>query len=98
MATVQRTPWDGAAGDNFGFSVAISGDTVVVGASLDDIGANSDQGSAYVFGNPVSEGIPTLSEWAQVGMVGLLVVGGLLALRRRSGQALRRRSLRLRPS
>jgi hypothetical protein len=43
------TPLGGAAGDRFGSSVAISGDTVVVGAYLDDVGANADQGSAYVF-------------------------------------------------
>lgn len=29
-------------------------------------------------------GIPTLSEWAQIGMVALLVGGGLLAIRKRS--------------
>ncbi|MGH9940501.1 MAG: FG-GAP repeat protein, partial [Blastocatellia bacterium] len=40
---------DGAAQDRFGDSVAIIGDTIVVGAPLDDIGANLDQGSAYVF-------------------------------------------------
>ncbi|MGE0887026.1 MAG: PKD domain-containing protein [Blastocatellales bacterium] len=40
---------DGAAGDNFGNSVAISGDTIVVGALGDDIGSNINQGSAYVF-------------------------------------------------
>lgn len=42
---------DGAAGDNFGRSVAVSGDadTVVVGAQKDDVGLNLDQGSAYVF-------------------------------------------------
>ena len=40
---------DGAAGDNFGASIAISGDTVVVGAWNDDIGTNNDQGSAYVY-------------------------------------------------
>jgi FG-GAP repeat/FG-GAP-like repeat len=40
---------DGAANDNFGTSVAISGDTAVIGAPHDDIGANTDQGSAYVF-------------------------------------------------
>ena len=39
----------GAANDNFGFSVAINGDTVIVGAVYDDVGANSDQGSAYIF-------------------------------------------------
>ena len=39
---------DGAEGDAFGFSVAINGDTVVVGADFDDDnGINS--GSAYVF-------------------------------------------------
>jgi hypothetical protein len=40
---------DGAANDNFGYCVALSGDTVVVGARADDVGANVDQGSAYVF-------------------------------------------------
>ncbi len=43
------TASDGAAGDNFGQSVSIYGDTVVVGARFDDIGANSNQGSAYIF-------------------------------------------------
>ena len=43
------TAGDGATDDLFGLSVAISGETVVVGAHRDDIGANSDQGSAYVF-------------------------------------------------
>jgi uncharacterized repeat protein (TIGR01451 family) len=40
---------DGAAGDNLGYSVAIDGDTAVVGAINDDIDANANQGSAYVF-------------------------------------------------
>jgi hypothetical protein len=40
---------DGAASEQFGWSVSISGNTVVVGAPGDDIGANADQGSAYVF-------------------------------------------------
>jgi len=43
------TASDGAAGDNFGRSVALSGDTALVGASGDNVGANGDQGSAYVF-------------------------------------------------
>ncbi len=39
---------DIAAGDGFGYSVAVSGDTLVVGAPADDdVGSNS--GSAYVF-------------------------------------------------
>jgi autotransporter-associated beta strand protein len=51
---------------------------------------------SYVGSNDVTltadgtQAIPTLSEWAQLGMVALLLGGGLLALRRRS--------LRLRPS
>jgi hypothetical protein len=34
--------------DYFGYSVAISGDTVVVGAYMEDGGGN-DRGAAYVF-------------------------------------------------
>jgi len=40
---------DGAAGDFFGFGVAISGDTAVVGALFDDTPRGTDAGSAYVF-------------------------------------------------
>jgi hypothetical protein len=43
---------DGAGDDFFGFSVAIAGDTIVVGAKEDDIGTHEDQGSAYVFVRP----------------------------------------------
>jgi hypothetical protein len=52
--TAKLTASDGAANDDFGYSVAISGDTVVVGSYLDDIGANTNQGSAYVFVKPAS--------------------------------------------
>jgi len=40
---------DGAYSDQFGVSVALSGDTALVGAPSDDVGANANQGSAYVF-------------------------------------------------
>ena len=40
---------DGVANDVFGGSIAISGDTALVGASYDDVGTNPDQGSVYVF-------------------------------------------------
>ena len=40
---------DGAPFDQLGWSVALSGDTAVVGAPYADIGGNSDQGAAYVF-------------------------------------------------
>lgn len=39
---------DGAAGDFFGYSVSISGDTAIVGATFDDA-PNNNQGSAYIF-------------------------------------------------
>jgi hypothetical protein len=47
------TASDGAADDRFGRSVAISGDTVVVGAYLDDDN-ETNSGSAYVFVKPGS--------------------------------------------
>jgi uncharacterized protein (TIGR03437 family) len=53
--SLQRNLWvnDGAAGDNFGKSVALNGDTALIGAHYDDIGTatgtNLDQGSAYLF-------------------------------------------------
>ena len=43
------TTSDAAAGDHFGASVGISGNTLVAGAPEDDNGANMDQGSAYIF-------------------------------------------------
>lgn len=49
----------------------------------------------FIFGEPnlvpsppsPASPIPTLSEWGQIGMLVLIVLGGLLALRRRSGLA-----------
>ncbi|MEL6741869.1 MAG: FG-GAP repeat protein, partial [Planctomycetota bacterium] len=41
-------PGDGAAGDQFGWSLSISGTTAVVGASFDNDNGN-DSGAAYVF-------------------------------------------------
>jgi uncharacterized RmlC-like cupin family protein len=43
------TTSDGTEGDQYGSSVTISGETLVAGAPFDDVGANQDQGSAYVF-------------------------------------------------
>ncbi len=40
---------DGLPEDGFGTSVAISGDTIIVGASGDTVGTNAGQGSAYIF-------------------------------------------------
>ena len=48
------TASDGLSGDYFGYSVAISGNTVVVGAPQTTINGNQKQGSAYVFVKPVN--------------------------------------------
>jgi FG-GAP repeat len=56
------TASDGAAEDYFGSSVAIFGDTVVVGAFADKIGRNEGQGSAYIFKRNQGEA----NKWAQV--------------------------------
>ena len=53
----QQELTDGADGDNFGISVALSGTTALVGAPNKFIGSNNYQGAAYVF-NPVA--IPPL--------------------------------------
>ena len=51
---------DGVADDEFGFSAAISGDTVIVGAHYHDIGTNLDQGAAYVFDKPFTPYAPEI--------------------------------------
>ncbi len=45
----QLVPSDGAPTDNFGVSVAISGNTIVVGADQHDHSSITDAGCAYVF-------------------------------------------------
>ena len=46
------TASDGQDGDYFGYSVAVDGDTVVVGAYRHDIDGKSNAGAAYVFTKP----------------------------------------------
>lgn len=53
---------DGAASDAFGVSVALSGDYALVGAISDDVGTNTNQGSAYVF-------VRTSASWSQVRLI-----------------------------
>ena len=52
--TAKLTASDGMADDNFGDSVAISGNTLVVGALNATVGGNPAQGAAYVFTEPSS--------------------------------------------
>ena len=47
---------DAAGGDDFGISIAISGDTAIVGASFND-DAGSDSGSAYIFDSVLGKDI-----------------------------------------
>ena len=55
LETHKLVPGDGAAGDRFGYSVAVSGDgsTVVIGAYEDD-DKGSASGSAYIFTKQVN--------------------------------------------
>jgi hypothetical protein len=48
----ELTASDGVAGDEFGISVSLSGNTAVVGAQDAMIGSNSQQGAAYIFIEP----------------------------------------------
>jgi len=52
--TAKLTAADGAQWDNFGWSIAVDGDAVVVGAYGDDVGGDSDAGAAYVFAQPLA--------------------------------------------
>ena len=66
------------------YSRTASGDTVPLRTiSGGSTGLDGPKGLALDAGSSV--GIPTLSEWAQIGMMVLLLTGGLLALRRGSG-------------
>jgi hypothetical protein len=54
----ELTASDGANGDHFGISVAVSGNTALIGAYLKTVGSNQSQGAAYVF-------LQSGSTWAQ---------------------------------
>ena len=56
----------GAVDDNFGNAVDVSGDTVVVGAAFDDVGANTKQGSVYLFAKPAAGWAGLLTETAHL--------------------------------
>ncbi len=66
-------------GDNFGKSVAVSGDVVVVGAPGEEIGAHADAGAAYVFERDAGGE----DAWGQVARL----TAGVAAAERRFGLA-----------
>ncbi len=43
------TPSDGITNDQFGYSVSVHGDNIIVGACLKKVGENEEQGKAYIF-------------------------------------------------
>jgi len=71
------TASDAAGGDHFGYSVAVGCGRIVVGARYNDVGSNSNQGSAYIFdldGNQL--GIITASNGAASDYFGYSVAVG----------------------
>lgn len=49
LQSQKLTPSDGAAGDQFGLSLAFDGTTILVGAKQKTVGSNPRQGAVYVF-------------------------------------------------
>lgn len=74
------TASDGAEGDLFGFEVAVSGDTAVIGAHR-----SGETGAAYVFALGPPDAIPTVSGWGIVVMTLLLLTVGTIVMGRRVG-------------
>jgi hypothetical protein len=54
LQLAELTASDGASTDQFGLSVTIDGNTVVVGAPYANVGSNQGQGAAYVFVKPAT--------------------------------------------
>jgi len=50
--TAELTASDGQSNDNLGYSVAVSGRTIVAGAVYRQIGSNDNQGAAFVYTEP----------------------------------------------
>ena len=60
-------PLDGAAGDEFGFSIAVSGDVAIVGAPYADLPPNiTDAGAAYIFRFDGSEWVEEIKVTAEL--------------------------------
>src|SRR6185503_16360104 len=63
--TATLTASDGAAGDNFGGSVAAEGGTIVAGAPNAEVSGHLDGGAAYVFLKP-AQGWASRTETAKL--------------------------------
>jgi hypothetical protein len=64
--TAALTPSDGQAGDELGWSVAISGDTIVTGARARQVEGHDDQGAAYVWTEPSGGWVTTSADTAEL--------------------------------
>ena len=62
LETAKLTSWFGGTNDWFGYSVAIEGDTVVVGSMQHDVSGKTDQGEACVFVRPAGGWIDMTKE------------------------------------
>jgi hypothetical protein len=64
--TAELTASDGQAGDELGWSVAISGNTIVAGARARQIGEHDGQGAAYVWTEPSGGWVTTSADTAEL--------------------------------
>ena len=71
--TVKLTAPDGAAGDEFGYSVAAGGGTAIVGAPGDE----SETGAAYVFSIPQWTGISVSDDGATISHTAIGLTNGV---------------------
>ena len=80
---------DVANNDQFGWSVALSGDTALVGARSESDSGTTANGAVYVFEAPAATPtpVPTLSEWAMILFGLILASGAALYIQRRQLEA-----------
>jgi hypothetical protein len=64
--TAALTPSDGQPGDELGYSVAISGDTIVTGARSRQVEGHDNQGAAYVWTEPSGGWVTTSADTAEL--------------------------------
>ena len=64
--TASLTASDAQAGDELGYSVAISGSTIVAGARARQIGEHDGQGAAYVWSEPPGGWVTTSADTAEL--------------------------------
>jgi hypothetical protein len=64
--TAELTASDGSAGDALGYSVAITGSTIVAGAPQHSVAANSQQGGVYLFAAAAAGGWRNATQAAEL--------------------------------